>query len=216
MKVAIIGTGNVGAALGSTLVKAGHEVIFAARDAAKTQALAQRVGARAAATPAEAAIGADVVVLAVPFAAEADVAREIAPVSTGKVVIDTANPLKPDYSGLATGPDASGAELLARALPGARVAKAFNTLFAGLQADPQALGTGLDVLIATDDETARDAVAILASSAGFRPIQVGPLAASRELEALAWLNIRLQLLNDGSWDTAVGLVAPPAASVVTA
>jgi predicted dinucleotide-binding enzyme len=214
MKVAIIGTGNVGAALGSTLVKAGHEVTFAARDGAKTRSLAQEVGAGAAPTPLDAAAGADVIILAVPFPAEHDVARQIAPVTDGKVVIDTANPLKPDYSGLATGPDASGAELVAADLPGARVAKAFNTLFAGLQADPGAHGTSLDVLIATDDAVARDTVAILASSAGFRPVVVGPLAAARELEAVAWLNIRLQLLHDGRWDTAVGFVAPPAAAVV--
>jgi NADPH-dependent F420 reductase len=214
MKVAIIGTGNVGSALGSTLAKAGHEVTFAARDEVKTRALAHQLGAGAAATPQEAAARADVIVLAVPFPAEREVARAIAPVTDGKVVIDTANPLKPDYSGLATGPDASGAELLAGELPGARVAKAFNTLFAGLQADPGAHGTSLDVLIATDDDVARDTVAILASSAGFRPVVVGPLAAARELEAVAWLNIRLQLLNDGRWDTAVGFVAPPASAVV--
>jgi hypothetical protein len=216
MKVAIIGTGNVGTALGSTLVKAGHDVTFAARDVARAKALAEGLGASAAETPLEAASRADVIVLAVPFAAERDVAGQIAPATDGKVVIDTANPLKPDYSGLATGPDASGAELLAQALPRARVAKAFNTIFAGLQADPRAHGTDLDVLFATDDETARDTVAILASSAGFRPIGVGPLAAARELEAVAWLNIRLQLLNGGAWDTAVTLVAPPATAVVEA
>jgi 8-hydroxy-5-deazaflavin:NADPH oxidoreductase len=214
MKIAIIGTGNVGTALGSTLVKAGHDVTFAARDEVKTRSVAQQVGARAVATPREAASTAEVVVLAVPFPAEREVALEIASVTDGKVVIDTANPLTPDYSGLATGPDASAAELLARELPGARVAKAFNTLFAGLQADPGTHGTSLDVLIATDDPVARDTVAILATSAGFRPIVVGPLSAARELEAVAWLNIRLQLLNDGRWDTAVGLVAPPASAVV--
>jgi predicted dinucleotide-binding enzyme len=96
------------------------------------------------------------------------------------------------------------------------VAKAFNTMFAGLQGNPDAHGTSLDVLIATDDAAARDAVAILAASAGFRPVQVGPLAAARELESLAWLNIRLQLLNQGSWDTAVALVAPPVNAVVEA
>jgi NADPH-dependent F420 reductase len=214
MKVAIIGTGNVGTALGATLVKAGHEVTLAARDVAKTQSVASETGATPAPTALDAASQADVVVLAVPFTAEQDVAREIASATVGKVVIDTANPLKPDYSGLATGPEASGAEILAAALPGARVAKAFNTMFAGLQGDPDAHQTSLDVLIATDDEVARDRVGILAASAGFRPVHVGPLAAARELEALAWLNIRLQLLNAGNWDTAVTLVSPPASAVV--
>lgn len=214
MKVAIIGTGNVGSALGSTLVKGGHEVVYTARDAAGTREVARAVGAVAAPGLEDAVRDADVIILAVPFSATRDVAAELAPLVAGKVVIDTTNPLKPDYTGLDTGSDASGAELLAAALPEARVAKAFNTVFAGLQADPHALGQRLDVLIATDDPGARDAVALLAASAGFRPVAVGPLTAARELEALAWLNIRLQLLNEGTWSTAVALVSPPDAAII--
>jgi predicted dinucleotide-binding enzyme len=213
MKVAIIGTGNVGSALGSTLVKAGHEVVLTARDTARTQDAARAIGASAAASLAEAVTDVDVIVLAVPFSAAREVAMELAPLAAGKVVVDATNPLKPDYSGLAT-VDPSGAELVAATLPGARVAKAFNTVFAGLQADPDALGQRLDVLIATDDRNARDTVALLATSAGFRPVAVGPLAAARELEALAWLNIRLQMNSQGSWNTAVTLVAPPKQAVV--
>jgi len=213
MKVAIIGTGNVGSALGSTFVKGGHEVVFTARDAERTQDVARSVGASAAVALDEAVADADAVVLAVPFGATQELAQALAPLAADKVVIDATNPLKPDYSGLAT-VDASGAELLAAAMPGARVAKAFNILFAGLQADPSALGQRLDVLIATDDPTARDTVALLAASAGFRPVVIGPLTAARELEALAWLNIRLQLLSQGRWDTAVNLVSPPEAAVI--
>jgi NADPH-dependent F420 reductase len=213
MKIAIIGTGNVGSALGATLVKAGHEVVLAARDTARTRDAASATGATAAASLAEAVDNVDVIVLAVPFSATREVAKELAPLAAGKIVIDATNPLKPDYSGLAT-VDPSGAELLASTLPGARVAKAFNTLFAGLQADPAALGQRLDVLIATDDPSARDTVALLATSAGFRPVAVGPLAAARELEALAWLNIRLQISSQGSWNTAVTLVAPPEQAVI--
>lgn len=208
MKVAIIGTGNVGSALGGSLARAGHEVTFAARDAAKTKGLAGKLGAHAAATPAEAAAGADAVVVAVPYGAVADVARGIAGRVDGKVVIDATNPLKADYSGLATD-GISGAEKLALFLPGARVAKAFNTVFAGVGADPQALGMTVDALYATDDETARETVAALASSIGFRPVCVGPLAAARELEAMAWLNIRLQMLSNGSWTTSYVLVGAP-------
>lgn len=212
MNVAIIGTGNVGSALGGSLVRAGHTVTFAARDGAKTQELARTVGAQAASTLAGAAAAADTVVIAVPYAAIDDVAREIADAVVGKVVIDATNPLKPDYSGLATD-EMSGAEELAAALPGARVAKAFNTLFAGVNADPRALGTTVDALFATDDETARSTVAELASSVGFRPIHVGPLEAARELEAMAWLNIRLQMVSNGGWATAFVLVGAPEAAV---
>jgi len=103
----------------------------------------------------------------------------------------------------------SVAEEIAHELGDARVVKAFNTVFAGIQADPGAQPDSPDLLFATDDEEARHIVADLAGSIGFRPVWVGPLAAARELEALAWLNIRLQLINGGSWNTAIKLVDAP-------
>jgi predicted dinucleotide-binding enzyme len=213
MNIAIIGTGNVGSALGGSLVRAGHTVTFAARDAAKAAAVAKTAGATTAATALAAAAAADVVVLAVPYGSAAAVAAEIAPAVAGKVVVDATNPLKADYSGLATDGGPSGAEILAAALGGAKVVKAFNTLFAGVQGDPGVLGTTLDALYATDDEAAGHTVAQLAASIGFRPVLVGPLAAARELEALAWLNIRLQLISGGAWQTSYVLVAPPASAL---
>ncbi|HEY3335130.1 MAG TPA: NADPH-dependent F420 reductase [Candidatus Limnocylindrales bacterium] len=212
-RIAIIGTGNVGGAIGSAAVKAGYEVVYAARDAEKTQVAADAAGAETATSPSDAVASADIVVLAVPYAALADVAAEIAPVVAGKIVVDPTNPLKADYSGLATGADASGAEELAVLLPGAKVVKAFNTLFAGNTANPEALGIQLDSLFATDDESAKDAICGLSSSIGFRPIHVGPLTAARELESMAWLNIRLQLISNGNWNTAFALVSPPEASL---
>jgi predicted dinucleotide-binding enzyme len=214
--IAIIGTGNVGGALGAAAAKAGYAVVYAAQDAAKTQAVAAANGGTASASVRDAAAGADIVVLAVPYAATPAVIADIAPVAAGKIVIDATNPLKADFSGLATEGGPSGAEGIAAALPGARVVKAFNTLFAGNTANPGAHGAQLDHLFATDDEGAKDAVSGLSSAIGFRPIHVGPLAAARELESMAWLNIRLQLLTGGAWNTAYALIAPPAASLTTA
>ena len=212
-RIAIIGTGNVGSAVGSGAAKAGYDVVFAGQDADKAESVAEDAGASAATTPREAVAAADIVVLAVPYDAVADVAREIAPVAGGKIVIDPTNPLKSDYSGLATDPGTSGAETIAALLPDARVVKAFNTLFAGNTANPQALGFQLDSLFATDDEAAKDAICGLSGSIGFRPVHVGPLAAARELEAMAWLNIRMQMLTGGSWNTAFVMVDPPEAAL---
>jgi hypothetical protein len=213
MKVAIIGTGNVGRALGGSLARAGHEVTFAGRDVAKTERVASELGGFAADTAADAAQGVDAIVLAIPSGEVAAVVTGIASAAVGKVVLDATNPLKPDYSGLANAGGPSTAELVAELVPGAHVAKAFNTLFGAVQADPTTHGTMLDALYATDDEVAAAAVSELASSIGFRPVRVGPLAAARELEALAWLNIRLQMIDNGDWRTAVVLVGAPAISV---
>ena len=209
MKIAIIGTGNVGKALGTSFRRAGHDVTYAAQDARKTRQVATEVGAHAAGSPSAAAASADVVVLAVPYGAAAGVAREITGQTAGKVVIDATNPLKPDYSGLTTEGGPSGAERIADAAGDANVVKAFNTVFASVQANPRINGQPADALIAGDDEAAKATVAELVSSIGMRPIDAGSLAAAHELEALAWLNIALQLRTGGNWSSSFVLLGAP-------
>ncbi|TAL10391.1 MAG: prephenate dehydrogenase/arogenate dehydrogenase family protein, partial [Chloroflexota bacterium] len=136
MNIAIIGTGNVGTALGASLVRAGHAVTLTGQDAAKAGTAAGQIGAKAGTSLAGAVEAAEVVVLAVPYAAVESVAADIASVVAGKVVIDATNPLKADYSGLATEGGPSGAERIAGLLPTAHVVKAFNTLFASIQGNP--------------------------------------------------------------------------------
>jgi len=213
VNIAIIGTGNVGAALGGSLSRAGHGVTFYSRDEKKTEDVANLSSASVADSPIHAVENADVIILAVPYAAAADIAREIATAAEGKVVIDATNPLKADMTGVSTTSGASAAEEIAHELQSAHVAKAFNTVFAGIQADPSSSGITPDALFAADDDEARVAVAQLAQSIGFRPVCVGPLAAARELEALAFLNIRLQMISNGSWDTSIKLVDVPVEAV---
>lgn len=196
MNIGIIGKGNVGKALGGAFGKAGHAITYTGRDGGHVAQVA----------------AADIVVFAVPYAAVEGIAREITGASAGKVVIDATNPVKADFSGLATEGGPSGAERLAALLPGARVVKAFNTLFARVQGNPDAHGQQLDALYATDDEPAGRTLAALATEIGFRPVLVGPLAAARELESLAWLNIRLQVLHKGSWQSSYVLVGAPEAA----
>jgi len=207
MKVAIIGTGNVGQALGSSLLRSGHEVTFAARDADKTRQVAQQLGAASADQPAQAAAQAEVTILAVPYNALAEVAEEIRGSVEGKVVIDPTNP-GPASSG---GP--SAAERLAERLPGGHVAKALNTLFGSFMAQPDLQQRKVDALFATDSDDARAKVAELLGSLGFRPLDVGGLEAARQMEAMAWLNIQLQMRYSGDWNSTFVLVGAPAAAV---
>jgi NADPH-dependent F420 reductase len=213
MKIAIIGTGNVGSALGGSLVRAGHVVTLAGRDAGRTREVAAKLGATAAESPAAAASEAEVIILAVPFGEVEALATELAPAVPGKIVIDTTNPLKADYSGLATEGGPSAAERIAVRLPGALVVKAFNTIFASVQADPSTHGQTLDGLLAGDDGDAKATVAVLSRSIGLRPVDAGSLSGARELEALAWLNIALQLRTGGSWNSAFVLLGAPEAAI---
>lgn len=209
MNIAIIGTGNVGTALGASLVRAGHSVTLTGQDAGKASAAAAQIGARTGSSLAGAVEAADVVVLAVPYASVEAVAAEIAPVIADRIVVDATNPLKADFSGLATQGGPSGAERIAALLPGARVVKAFNTLFASIQGNPDVHGQMVDALYAGDDADAKAVVASLIRAIGLRPVDAGSISGARELEALAWLNISLQLRTGGSWSSTFVLVGAP-------
>lgn len=202
MKVAIIGAGNVGKALGTSLTRAGHEVTITASNLASAEAAASEIGAQPVASNVDAVTGSDVVILAVPYAsAGAQVAAEIADAATGRVVIDATNPIKADFSGLAT-TETSGAERFQQLLPGASVVKAFNTVLAANQADAQAAGTPIDGYVAGDDAAAKRTVLALVESIGLEPLDVGPLRAARTLEAMAYLNIGLNATNGWGWTSA--------------
>ena len=198
MKVAIIGAGNVGTALGTAMTRAGHDVTIASRDPEHARAAAQKIGATPADDVAAAVRDAEVVVLAVPYAASGEVAGEIADEVDGKTIIDVTNPLTADYSGLATA-DRSAAEELQEQLPTATVVKAFNTIFAANQANPS---DEIDGFVAADDPKAKHDVISLVESIGFRPLDVGPLRAARYLEGMAFINIGLNAQNGWSWTSA--------------
>ena len=209
MTIAIIGAGGVGRSLATAFRRAGHDVVVTSHVPEDAAAVAADTGASAVPTSLEAVAAADVVVLAVPFSSGESLAREIAPAVAGKTIVDVTNPLKPAFDGLLTEGGPSAAERFAGWLPGAHVVKAFNTLFAAGQADPIVGGVQLDGFVAGDDPEAKARVLGLARSIGLRPIDAGPLARARELEALAWLNISLQGSLGNTWRTGWKLVGVP-------
>ena len=199
MKVAIIGAGNVGKALATSITRAGHEVTISASTPESAKQAADEVGAQAAQSNVDATRDAEVVILAVPFVGAGEqVANDIRDEVAGKTVIDVTNPLKPDYSGLAT-EGSSAAEEFQKQLPDASVVKAFNTIFASNQADPS---PDIDGFVAGDDDKAKQRVISLVESIGFSPVDVGPLRAARHLEGMAVLNIGLNAENGWGWTSA--------------
>jgi hypothetical protein len=192
MKVTVIGAGNMGSAFVKQLVRAGHQVSVAARDAAKAaQVAAANPGARVV-DVSGAAAGADAVVLATGYADAANALRSVGDLQ-GQVVIDITNPLTADYMGLTLGHGTSAAEEIAKAVPGAEVVKAFNTVFAQVLAEGADFGSDrkVPVFVASDSPRARQTAAALAESLGFEVIDAGGLKNARYLEPLAGLNIYL-------------------------
>ena len=208
MDIAIIGAGNVGKAIAGSATRAGHAVTLSSAGGGSARAAAADLGVTVAASNRDAVDGADLVVLAVPYTAVDDVLRDVGPALEGKIVVDATNPLKPDYSGLATN-GVSGAETIQGKAPGARVVKAFNTALAARQADPTvAGGLRVDGYAAGDDDDAKQAVLALLKDLGFNPVDAGGLAMAKYLEGLAWLNISLQMKNGWSWQASWKLVGP--------
>jgi NADPH-dependent F420 reductase len=207
MDIAIIGAGNVGRALATSAIRTGHSVTVSSSNGDTAAKLAEETGARAAASNRAAVEGADLVVLAVPYTTIVTILDDIGPALAGKIVVDATNPLKPDYSGLQT-EGSSGAEEIQALIPTARVVKAFNTAFAARQTDPRIAGVDLDGFVASDDDEAKAIVLELVKGMGFHPIDAGDLAMARALEALAWLNISLQMRHGWSWQSGWKLVGP--------
>lgn len=193
MNVSIIGTGNMARGIGHRLVAGGHAVTVIGRDMEDAQQLAAELGALASARGLDEDLQGEVVVLAVWYAAVADIVGKLGQQLADKIVVDITNPLNATYDGLVTAPGTSAAEENARLLPaGTKLVKAFNTTFAPTLVAGQVGGIPLDVFIAGDDEAAKRVVAQLARDGGLNAIDTGPLRRSRELEAMAFLGITLQ------------------------
>jgi 8-hydroxy-5-deazaflavin:NADPH oxidoreductase len=216
MDIAIIGAGQVGQALATSFNRAGHNVFIASRDPEDAGAVATATGSTLVSSNAEAARAADIVVLAIPFASAAAVATEIAEATAGKPIVDVTNRISFGPDGPEIDTTSSNGEAIGALFPDAHVVKAFNTLFASNQADPIADGVQLDGFVAGDDAAAKAKVLELVASVGLNPVDVGPLGRSRQLEALSFLNMAMNITSHGTWQSGWKLVGVPATKPVLA
>ena len=192
MKITVIGAGNMGSAFVKQLSRAGHQVSVTARHLEKAQALAAANAGVSAVAIGDAAAAAEVIIVATGYGDAVNALKSVGDLS-GKVVIDISNPLTADYMGLTLGYSTSAAEEIAKALPGAEIVKAFNTVLAQVLNDGADFGNGqtVPVFIASDSARGKDMVKTLAESIGFATVDSGGLKNARYLEPLAGLNIYL-------------------------
>ena len=183
MKIGIIGSGKVGSALGTTWVKAGHEVMFSSRHIEHDQSLAADLGAGArAGTPREAAAFGDVLLVAVPYGALPDVGKDLAGLIKGKVIIDACNPF-PNRDGevadwaLEKGAGLASAELL----PGALIVRAFNAIGAARMGLAYQEPGRIGMPIAGDDAEAVALASDLILEIGYEPVLIGGLEMGKYL-----------------------------------
>jgi len=188
--LSILGTGNMGQAIASVAAKGGHSV--------------QQLGENDLNT----AVTGDVVVLAVPYPAVAEIISQRGEQLAGKIVVDITNPLNFEtFDSLVVPADSSAAAEIARALPDSRVLKAFNTTFAGTLAAGTVGPLTTTVLIAGDDTDAKSTLAGIVTSGGLNAIDAGSLKRARELEAVGFLQLTLAANEKVSWTGGFGVIA---------
>lgn len=208
MKVTIVGAGNMGRGIGTRAVAGGHEVEIVDRDPQEAEQLAKDLGNSAAALTTGAPFGGEVILFAVYYPGIKDAVQQYADQLANKVVVDITNPLDTQtWDSLATAPGTSSAEETQQLVPqGTAVVKAFNTTFSATLVAGEVAGQQLDVLIAGDDVSAKQKVSQLVSDGGLRPIDVGPLRRSQQLEQLGFLHIVLQQPLGQNFGSAVKLL----------
>lgn len=199
MRIAIIGAGRVGSTLGTRLGGVGHQILYGVRepddpkyDGVEVESVSEAIEA------------ADVVILAIPWRAVRDVMDELGDVGD-RVVIDATNPFAEDRSHLRH-PELSGTEQIRQWLTGGKLVKAFNTTGSGNVANPAYPGGTPVMFVAGEDAAAKKIVLDLAADIGFDAVDAGGIIATRDLEHLATLWVRLAYGLGHGPDIAFGLM----------
>jgi len=176
-KIGVIGSGNVGSALGRVWANAGHQVMFASRNLDHDKQLAASIGANArAGTPAEAAAFGDVLLFAVPYGALPDLGKALASSINGKVVMDACNPFPQRDGEIANRAREQGAgRVSSELLPGARIVRAFNAIGAGRMGAAHQEPGRIGMPIAGDDKKAIEVASLLIREIGYEPVLIGGL-----------------------------------------
>jgi 8-hydroxy-5-deazaflavin:NADPH oxidoreductase len=199
MNITIIGPGKMGRAIATRALAGAYSVTFVGKTRASAQKAADEVrasakqGAEVSVATLEDVDPGDVVVLALWYGTNIEVAKQLREKLKGKTVVDIANPVNSTYDGLVTAPDSSSAEDVAKAAgTKIKVVKAFNTTYASTLRVGQVAGQPLDVFIAGDDEEAKNKVAQFVKDVGLRPVDAGPLSRARQIEGMQFLHIVTQ------------------------
>ncbi len=207
-RVAIVGTGSVGAALAKNLVSHGVSVQLASTDLEKTRVVASTLGERARAVTTSSIGDVDAVFLAIPADAAPAVLEAATGLAAGTIVVDCTNPITWNEGPVhVPPPEGSTTAQLAARFPKLRVLKGFNTFGAEFHEHPELGTASANLYLAGDDAEAKRALGELARRMGFDPVDTGPLRNARHLESLAILWIHLATVGGRGRDFVFELIA---------
>src|SRR3954470_10535863 len=198
--ISIIGSGNMGTAIGTRAGKHGHTIELMSRNTANAQPLPDQIGKGAIAGTFGARPSGDIIIVAVLYAGAVEVVAHYGDALSGKILVDITNSFDADGTGLVTSAgDSASAQIAAAAPEGTHVVKAFNTIFGGVLAEDRPL----DAFFAGDSAEANARVAAFLESLDMRPLEAGGLEMAHVLE---WAGILLVGLarNGAGFEIALG------------
>ncbi len=191
MKISILGTGKMGSAVGRQLAKVGYQVIFGSRDPKAKMGKFSGIDNISIENYSEAALSANVVVVAVPWSFTLELLKSLEEQLKGKVIVDLTNPLSADISRLVVGGDDSAAEQISSLLPESHVVKAFNAITADNFSSPNLCGEPVQIFYCSDNEGAKEIARALITATGYEHKNCGALSNARYIEAMAMLWLQL-------------------------
>ncbi len=211
MNITIIGTGKMSRALAARFLGSGHNVTLVGHNPGKAEALVEelkgRVGSASISVALPNTLPGEIVVLAVPYTAARSVVRDFMELLPGKILIDITNPVDFQKMELII-QDGSAAEEIASVAPvSTRVVKAFNTIFFRNLLDDKVDCSPMDVFVAGNDDQARATVCELVASISLHPVDSGPLAHARQIEAKEFLHMAIQSANNLGYKSAIKIVS---------
>lgn len=212
MNVSIIGAGNMAKGIGIRVVAGGNKLTLHVKDIAKGEVLAGLIAETAnnnvfvdvkpMGSPLD-----DSVIMAIPYSEVGPLLSQYSEIVSNKIIIDITNNVDFVTFQLKTAAGTSGAEEIAKLVPGSHIIKAFNTTFAGTLVTGQVNNKPLDVLMAGDSKDAKDILTELITSGGMRSLDVGSLSNARHLESMGLIHMMLQQQLNSGWMSALKFTA---------
>ncbi len=204
--LSIIGSGKMAFGIGTRMSSGGVSVTVYDRDLEKAKTLAEKLGKNASAKQLGEPIADAIVVLAVPYVAEHDIATQYAKLFDGKTIIEISNPINFQTFEQLLPRTTSAPEELAKLLPGSVVLKAFNTTFSGTLVQGSIDGKPLDVFVAGDNAEKKKEVMALISLGGLRAFDAGPLVRAQALEGFQYIHMVMQPQLGNTWMSGIKIL----------
>ncbi len=206
MNISLIGAGKMAKGISANLISNGHSITIFNKTIEKAEELANSLGEKAAAQNITDQIDDEIVILALPYKATLEVVNTYKDKLSSKILVDISNPIDFTTFDVIAPVGSSAAEEISSIVPGARVIKAFNTVFAGVLLKDNSDGEKTDVFLAGDDMDAKNILKEAINSDKLRVLDAGPLKKAHALESFQAMHMAMQGELGNTWMSSIKIL----------